>query len=97
MKLKNYILAAAMALTAICLGDLIVLPHAGIVAAPIVSSGGYFIYYCYVVYLYRREHAVSWKEFLLIRKTDILSIMRSIRAHKDEFSSGNSIAQNPTT
>ena len=40
---------ALLALTVICAGDLIVLPHAGIIAAPIVSSAGYLSYYCYAI------------------------------------------------
>ncbi len=88
---------ALLALTVICAGDLLVLPHAGIIAAPIISSAGYFSYYCYAVYMYRKENAVSWKEFLLIRKSDLLMIRQSIRSRKDEFSSENSIIQNSTT
>jgi len=88
---------AILALTVICIGDFFVLPHAGIMAAPIISSAGYLSYYCYAVYMYRRENPVSWKEFLLIRKSDILKIRQSIVAQKNEFSTENSIIQNSTT
>ena len=88
---------ALLALTVICAGDLLVLPQAGIIAAPIISSAGYFSYYCYAVYMFRKENAVSWKEFLLIRKSDLFMIRQSIRSRKDEFSSENSIIQNSTT
>jgi hypothetical protein len=74
-----------------------VLPHAGIIAAPIISSAGFFSYYCYTVYIYRRENTVSWKEFLLIRKSDVSRIRQSVGSGKDEFSPENSIVQNSTT
>ena len=88
---------ALLALTVICAGDLFVLPRAGIIAAPMISSAGYISYYCYAVYMYRKENAVSWKEFLLIRKSDLSRIRQSIASKKDEFSPENSIVQNSTT
>jgi len=88
---------ALLALTVICAGDLFVLPHAGIMAAPIINSAGYISYYCYAVYVYRKEHTVSWKEFLLIRKSDLFRIRQSIGSGKDEFSPDNSFVQNSTT
>jgi O-antigen/teichoic acid export membrane protein len=88
---------ALLALAVICIGDLFVLPHAGIVAAPIISSAGYCSYYCYTVYMYRKENAVSWKEFLILRKSDVFRIRQSIGSNKDEFSPENSTIQNSTT
>jgi O-antigen/teichoic acid export membrane protein len=88
---------ALLALTVICAGDLFLLPHAGIMAAPMISSAGYFSYYFYVVYMYRKENTVSWKEFLLIRKSDLMRIRQSIVSGKDEFSPENPIVQNSTT
>ena len=83
-----------LALTIIFFADLFVLPHAGIIAAPIISSAGYFGYYSYTFYIFRKENSVSWKEFLLIRKSDLLWISQLIRSRKDEFSNENSLAQN---
>ena len=88
---------ALLALTVICTGDLFVLPRAGIIAAPIISSAGFISYYCYALYMYRKENAVTWKEFLLIRKSDLFRIRQSIASKKDEFSPENSIVQNSTT
>jgi O-antigen/teichoic acid export membrane protein len=85
-----------LALTIICAADLFILPKAGITAAPIVSSAGYFGYYLYVVYIYRKENSVSWKDFLLIRKSDISSIIGSVRSAKDLFSNEHSVVQNST-
>jgi O-antigen/teichoic acid export membrane protein len=85
---------ALLALIIIFLADLFVLPHAGIIAAPIISSAGYFGYYCYTVYIFRKENSASWKEFLLIRKSDIFWISQLIRSGKDEFSNENSTVQN---
>jgi O-antigen/teichoic acid export membrane protein len=89
--------SSILALIVICIGDLLALPYFGIIAAPIVSSAGYFSYYCYTVYMYRKEYAVPWKEFLLIRKSDINRIIRSIVSKNDEPITENSIVQNSTT
>jgi len=88
---------ALLALIVICAGDILLLPRAGIMAAPIISSAGYFSYYFYAVFVYRTEYTVSWKDFLLIRKSDLLKIRQSIKAQKDEYSPENSIVQNPIT
>jgi O-antigen/teichoic acid export membrane protein len=69
---------AVLALIVISAGDLLMLPRYGIIAAPVMSSAGYFCYYCYTVYIYRKEHAVPWKDFLLIRKSDLNQIRRSV-------------------
>ena len=86
-----------LALAVICVGDILLLPHTGIVAAPIISSAGYLCYYCYTLYMYRKEHAVSWKELLIIRKSDLFLTRQTIGSEKEEFSPENSIVQNSTT
>ena len=67
-----------LALMVICIGDLLALPRYGVLSASIVSSAGYFCYYCYTVYMYRKEFAIPWKDFLLIRKSDLSRIRQSI-------------------
>ena len=69
---------AGLALIVICAGDFLILPQAGVLSAPAISSAGYFCYYCYTLYLYRKENPVSWNELLLIRKSDIQLIRISI-------------------
>jgi O-antigen/teichoic acid export membrane protein len=86
-----------LALTVICIGDIFLLPHAGIIAAPIVSSAGYFSYYCYTLYTYRKEYKVSWSELVVIRKSDLLLTRQAIELRKDQFSAENTIIQNSTT
>jgi O-antigen/teichoic acid export membrane protein len=69
---------AVLALIVISAGDLLMLPRYGIIVAPVMSSAGYFCYYCYTVYTYRKEYAVPWKDFLLIRKSDLNRIRLSV-------------------
>jgi O-antigen/teichoic acid export membrane protein len=88
---------ALLALVIICTGDLFILPHAGIMAAPVISSAGYFSYYCYTVYIYRKENPVSWKEFLFLRKSDVARIYQSILSKDLEFPAESSAVQNSTT
>jgi O-antigen/teichoic acid export membrane protein len=88
---------SVLALIVICIGDILALPHLGIMAAPIVSSAGYFSYCCYGFYMYRREYVVPWQQFLLIRKSDLYRIRQSIGSKRDEFSPQNSNVQNSTT
>ena len=67
-----------LALTVICIGDIFALPRYGVLAASIVSSAGFFSYYCYTIYIYRKEYFVSWKDFFLIRKSDLKQIRQSV-------------------
>ena len=89
--------SAVLALFVICMGDLLMLPRFGIKAAPIVNSAGYFSYFCYTIYSFRKESATPWKEFLLIRKSDLNEIFRLIRSKNNKGSFENSIAQNSVT
>ena len=75
---------SVLALIVICAGDLLLLPRYGIIVAPIVSSAGYFCYYCYTVYTYRKEYAVPWKDFLLIRKSDLIRIRQLVGSKMQE-------------
>jgi O-antigen/teichoic acid export membrane protein len=67
-----------LALTIICAGDCIALPHYGVTAASIVSSTGYFTYCCYTLYIFRKENTVPLKDLLLIRKSDLRHIWQTI-------------------
>jgi O-antigen/teichoic acid export membrane protein len=67
-----------LAFIVICLGDLLMLPRLGVTVAPVVSSAGYFSYYFYTIFIYRKEHDVPLKDFLLIRKSDLNRILQSI-------------------
>jgi O-antigen/teichoic acid export membrane protein len=85
-----------MALTIICAGDLIFLPHYGVLTASVISSAGYFCYYCYTVHMYRKEHKLPWKDFLLIRKSDLNRIRQSVRIKNQDLSPENALVQNST-
>ena len=69
---------SVLALVVICIGDLLFLPLLGILVAPIVSSAGYFCYYCYTVYILRKENDVPLKEFLLLKKSDLQRILKPL-------------------
>jgi O-antigen/teichoic acid export membrane protein len=83
-----------LALIVICTGDLLTLPHYGVPAASVMSSAGYFSYYGYTMYRYRKENTFPWKDFLLIRKSDINRIRQSFGSKTQETLHENSIAQN---
>ncbi|HEY4935508.1 MAG TPA: hypothetical protein VII44_02950 [Puia sp.] len=80
-----------LALMVICTGDFIALPHFGVRSASIFSSAGFFSYYCYTIYIYRKEYSVSLKDFLLIRKSDLQRIRQLIRTKIQEPSPENYI------
>lgn len=96
-RIEINIRGSLLALIVISIGDLLTLPHYGIIAAPIVSSAGYFSYYCYTFYVYRKENATTWKDFLLLRKSDLNRMRQSLGAKNAELSPENSIVQNATT
>ncbi len=80
-----------LALVVICTGDLFILPHFGVRSASLISSAGYFCYYCYTVFMYQKEYTVPWKEFLIIRKSDLNLIRQSIGTRVQEPSVENPI------
>jgi O-antigen/teichoic acid export membrane protein len=69
---------SVVALLVLCIGDLFLLPIYGILVAPLVSSAGYFCYYCYTVYILRKEYDVPLKEFLLLKKSDLQLILKPL-------------------
>jgi O-antigen/teichoic acid export membrane protein len=60
-----------VALLVICACDFILLPLYGILFAPVVASLGYFSLFMYTMYKYSRVRKISWKELLILRKSDI--------------------------
>ena len=80
-----------LALIVICTGDLIILPRYGVLFAPIVSSAGYLSYFGYTLYMYRMDYTVTWKELLLIRKSDLNQIRQSTEMLTPESSPENPI------
>jgi hypothetical protein len=96
-KIKINLHSAIIAVFVICTGDLLMLAHFGVKAAPIVSSAGYFGYFCYTIFMFRKESAAAWKDFLVIRKTDLNVILQLIRSKKNILSVEKSIAKKFTT
>ena len=79
------------ALIIICVGDFVALPHYGVIAASVVSSAGYFSYYCYTLYIFRKENTVSLKDLLIIRKSDLRHIWQTIGSSVQKSASENYI------
>ncbi len=73
-----------LALIIICIGDLIALPRYGVLSASVVSSAGYFTYYCYSIFIYRKEYNVPLRDFLLFHKSDLMRIRQSISTNIQE-------------
>ncbi len=86
-----------LALAIICTGDLVLIPRYGILSAPMVCSAGYFCYYCYTVFMYRREHKLPWKDFLVIRKSDLRRIQMYLSNKIQDPAPEKSLVQNSTT
>jgi O-antigen/teichoic acid export membrane protein len=73
------ITGSLLALLIVCAGSLLLLPHYGVRAAAIINSAGFFCYYCYTIYRYRKEYSFPWKDFLVIRRSDIIRMSKAVR------------------
>jgi O-antigen/teichoic acid export membrane protein len=89
--------SSLLALIVICTGDLLILPHFGVRAAPFISSAGYFCYCCYTFFMYRKEYSVPWKDILVIRKSDLMRIRQWFGNEIREPYPENPFVQNSTT
>jgi O-antigen/teichoic acid export membrane protein len=78
-RIRINIWAAVVALAVILPGDIFLIPRYGVWMAAFVSSAGYFSYYVYSLYQYRKEYNGSLKSLMLIRKSDITGILESYR------------------
>ncbi len=86
-----HIRGSLLALLIIFTGDLLILPYHGVLFAPIISSAGYFCYYCYMAYRYQKENSVTWRDFLFIRKSDLSRIREAVRTKFQEPAAGNRV------
>jgi O-antigen/teichoic acid export membrane protein len=77
-RMATNIRGTLIALVIICAGDLLTIPALGVWFASIFSSAGYFCYFGYTLKVYRSEHPVPWKDFLVIRKSDFRRIRESV-------------------
>jgi O-antigen/teichoic acid export membrane protein len=73
-RIQVNILGAVFAFIVICAGDFLLLPRYGIYLAPVISSAGYVSFYCFTVFMYRKENPITFKDFLIIRKSDMTRI-----------------------
>jgi len=79
---RNYIskniMGALIALVTICTGDLIFLPLTSVNTASIMSSIGYFSYYCFILFSHLRENKLSVTDFFILKKGDFKRIRLQI-------------------
>jgi O-antigen/teichoic acid export membrane protein len=87
------IYGSLIGLVVICSGDFFILPRYGILAAPVISSAGYFSFYFYTIYIYRKENAVPLKEFLVLQKSDLQRIRHAILHTNNDLSTENFMIQ----
>jgi O-antigen/teichoic acid export membrane protein len=80
-----------IALIVISIGDIVALPRYGVRAASVISSVGYFSYFYFAIYIYRKEVSIPWGNFLLIRKSDLIKIWQSLGTKLQEPSPKNYI------
>ena len=70
---------AILALIVITIGDVMILPKSGVFMAPVISSAGYFFFFGYSVFTYRKSNPVAWDKFFIIRKSDIEKFIQVFR------------------
>jgi O-antigen/teichoic acid export membrane protein len=80
-----------VALSVIVLGDALILPRYGILAAPVISSAGYFSYFWYCIYVYRKQNPFPLKDFFIIRHSDLKRIRQILINKLQETGAGNSM------
>lgn len=90
-RIRVNISGALITLILILISDMLILPHAGVSAASVVSSMGYFCFYFYLLTKYRKENPSSIKDFFMIRKNDLQWIFQLFKAKVSGIFPGRSI------
>ncbi len=83
-KIGVNIRGSLLAVVIICVGDIVLLPLYGVLAASVVSSAGFFSLCFYGVYTYRKEIPLPWKDLLMVRKSDFTWLLKSLRTDVQE-------------
>jgi O-antigen/teichoic acid export membrane protein len=68
-----------IALILIVLGDIFILPRYGVLSAPLICSIGYLSYSLFCIYTLRIEKAVSIKDLILLKKSDIKLVQNLLK------------------
>ncbi len=69
-KIRTNIIGSAIALIVILVGDITLIPIAGINAAAAVSSIGYIVYEIYVLLVFKKEFGLNFSDCFIIKKDD---------------------------
>jgi O-antigen/teichoic acid export membrane protein len=72
---------ASLTLFIIILGDALLIPSYGIIAAAAVSSAGYIAYHVYVLSIFTREYKTPAIGFFAFKLSDLSRFKRSLMSH----------------
>jgi O-antigen/teichoic acid export membrane protein len=67
-----------LALMLIITGDLIFIPIAGVMAAPLISSIGYACYYFYVLFTFSKDYQTSVAGFFMLKRSDLAWVKKMV-------------------
>jgi O-antigen/teichoic acid export membrane protein len=67
-----------LGLLVIITGDLIFIPTAGVLAAPLISSIGYGCYYLYVLFTFSKEYQTSVTGFFMFKRSDLAWVKKMV-------------------
>ena len=81
-KFGTNIRGSLIGLSVIVIGDLIFIPILGVKAAAIFSSIGYFTYYLYVLFIFRREYEGKITDFFIIKSSDWKWLVKTLSTQK---------------
>jgi len=81
-KIGTNIRGSLIGLSVIVIGDLIFIPILGVKAAAIFSSIGYFTYYLYVLFIFRREYEGKITDFFIIKSSDWKWLVKTLSTQK---------------
>ncbi len=77
-KLIVNIKGSFIALLFITIADRFFIPRFGINAAALISSIGYMIFHCYVLFIFKREYKTTLSDFFFIGKSDFIWVKNFI-------------------
>ncbi|HUS02581.1 MAG TPA: polysaccharide biosynthesis C-terminal domain-containing protein [Chitinophagaceae bacterium] len=75
-RIKINITGTFIALLLVLLCDMIFIPGYGIKAAALISSLGYFVYQVYVLWVFKREQQIRFRDLLFLKASDITSVKK---------------------
>ena len=73
-RIRINLYGSLIALTIICVGDLIFIPVYGSSAASVMSSAGYFAACWFYIHIYRKQYPVTANELFILKRSDLRQI-----------------------